>query len=98
MERSKQAERGRSFESPLAVADEKLENDYSPVACVAQSGGEAAPKESVEMLASSFGLCPFSAAYTYRCFPGNRASPVRLGLLTSDGGQIDAMDRISCQY
>lgn len=87
------AEGGWSFEFPLTEMNGEVELISLPVVCVAQAGGEAGPKESVEMMVTSFALRPFSVTLRYSFIPGNRPEAVDIldvYLVMKDGSTVTA--------
>lgn len=89
-------EGGWSFEFPLTEMNGEVELISSPVVCVAQAGGEAGTKESVEMMVDSFVLRPFSVTLRYSFIPGNRPEAVDIldvYLVMKDGSTVTAQPR-----
>jgi len=89
-------EGGCSFEFPLTEMNGEVEMISSPVVCVAQSGGENGPRESVEMMVDSFVLRPFSITLRYSFIPGNRPEAVDIldvYLVMKDGSTVTARPR-----
>jgi len=89
-------EGGWSFEFPLTEMNGEVEMISSPVVCVAQSGGEMGPRESVEMMVDSFVLRPFSVTLRYSFIPGNRPEAVDIldvYLVMKDASTITARPR-----
>lgn len=89
-------EGGWSFEFPLTEMNSEVEMIISPVACVAQSGGEMGSKESVEMMVDSLVLRPFSVTLRYSFISGNRPEAVDIldiYLVMKDGSTVTARPR-----
>lgn len=80
-----------SFEFSLTEMSEDLEMISSPVVCMAQAGGEGKPKESVEIMVTSFVLRPLGATCEYSFIPGSRPESVDVldvYLVMKDGSGI----------
>ena len=90
------AEGGWSFAFPLTEVNGEMELISSPVVCVAQAGGEASSKESIEMMVTSFVLRPFGATCSYSFIPGVRPESVDIldvHLVMKDGSTVIAKPR-----
>lgn len=84
-------EGGWSFDFRLTEMSEEVEFITTPVVCVAQSGGEGKPRESVEIMITSFVLSPFGVMCNYGFFPESRQESVDIldiYLVMKDGSVI----------
>ncbi len=90
------AEGGWSFAFPLTEMSEEVEMISSPVACMAQAGGEGGSKEPVEIMVTSLALRPFGITCSYSFVSGPRPEAVDIldiSLVMKDGRTITANPR-----